>query len=187
MKTILLLLLLVPFHFTNETPGLDRNEAKNAFLLLNKIRTNPAKYKNEFQRFETVKQIAALIWNDTLARVAEAKALDMAQRNYFGHVDPDGFGINYYVQKAGYQLRSEWLKNPKANYFESCNAGGLTGEESIKMLIIDEGWPELNHRKHLLGLDNYSASLKDIGIGFARGTEQNMYKTYTCIIIAKHN
>lgn len=165
---------------------MSRDEARAAFVLLNKIRTNPKAYRNSFQQFGDVKPKPALRWNDTLARVAEAKALDMATRNYFAHVDPDGYGINYYIHKAGYALQPAWLKDRKFNYFESCNAGGLTGEEAIKMLIVDDGVPDLGHRKHLLGMDSWSHNLVDVGIGYARSNGKAVYKTYTCVIIAKH-
>jgi hypothetical protein len=152
MKTVILLCTLL--WITSSTPGpqLDRGEAKAAFLLLNKIRSHPKAYSNTFQQFDDVLPKPPLKWNDTLARVAEAKALDMASRNYF----------------------------------ESCNAGGLSGEEAIRMLIIDEGVPTLDHRKHLLGMDSWSHSLVDIGIGYARSNGHTRFRTYTCVIIAKH-
>jgi len=153
---------------------------------LNQIRSNPKAYRSTFQQFDDVQPKPQLKWNDTLARVAEAKALDMAKRNYFAHVDPDGYGINYYINKEGYALQSAWLKNPQYNYFESCNAGGLTGEQAIKMLIVDDGEPTMGHRKHLLGMDSWSQTLVDVGIGYARSNGSTMYKTYTCVIIAKH-
>ena len=127
-----------------------------------------------------------LRWNDTLARVAEAKALDMATRNYFAHVDPDGYAMNYYINKAGYKLREIWLTKPTANYFESCNAGATSGQEAIKMLLIDNGVPSLGHRIHLLGLDEWSSSLLDIGIGYAHSDGKSTYGSYTCVLIAKH-
>ncbi|MCU7549831.1 hypothetical protein OCK74_11935 [Chitinophagaceae bacterium LB-8] len=129
MKAILLLCNLLCITFSTSGPKVDKGEARAAFVLLNKIRINPKAYRNTFQQFDDVQPKHQLKWNDTLARVA--KALDMATRNYFAHVDPDGYGINHYIHKAGYALQPTWLKNPQYNYFESCNAGGLTGEDSI--------------------------------------------------------
>lgn len=188
MKTVLLTLLLFVCTTTNEAPALDRKEAKAAYALLNKVRTQPKAFAKELPFLaQGIKPMHQLKWNDTLARVAEAKALDMATNNYFAHVDAKGYGMNYYINKAGYTLPAAWLKNPTANHFESCNAGGLSGEEAIRMLLIDEGVPTLGHRKHLLGLDAHSASLVDIGIGYARSNSTAAtYRTYTCVIIAKH-
>ena len=180
------LVLLTLLAFTLKEPSLDKAEAKEAFLLINLVRTNPEKFQKEFSFLKEYKKMPRLLWNDTLAEVAEAKALDMARNNYFAHVDGKGFGMNYYINQAGYKLDSACLVNPRANRFESLNAGGLTGKEAVKMLLIDDGVPSLGHRKHLLGIDPWSATLYDIGIGFVRSEGNTAYKTYTCILIAKH-
>lgn len=128
-----------------------------------------------------------LKWNDTLAKVAETKALDMATRSYVAHVDPDGYGLNYYINKAGYSLNPKWLASKELNYFESISAGAASGEAAVRTLLIDKDIPDLGHRKHLLGLDKWTASLYDIGIGYARPVDNSPYKSYVCLIIAKHN
>src|SRR6185369_16155823 len=46
--------------------------------------------------------------DDRLTQVARARAMDMAKRNYFDHVNPDGNGPNYLVRQTGYQLPSFW-------------------------------------------------------------------------------
>jgi len=73
------------------------------------------------------------------------------------------------------------------NFFESIAAGVDNGEEAIRLLIIDKGFPSQGHRKHLLGMGEWNASLTDIGIGFARRNSGSSYTTYVSIIIAKHN
>jgi uncharacterized protein YkwD len=187
MKTIFLSLLLLSLKFSENAPTLDKKEAQAAFTYLNKVRTQPSSYTKELTFLANgIKPMHKLKWNETLAKVAEAKALDMATNNYFAHVDGNGYGINYYINKAGYTLNPSWLKNPKTNYFESCNAGGLTGVEAIKMLLIDEGVPTLGHRKHLLGIESWNEGLVDIGIGYVRSNSSTTYRTYTCVIIAKH-
>ncbi|SHE41006.1 Cysteine-rich secretory protein family protein [Cnuella takakiae] len=128
----------------------------------------------------------ALKWNDTLARVAAQKALDMATRNYFAHTNPDGFGMNYFINQAGYKLQPSWIQDKTANYFESCAAGATTGKEAIAMLLVDDGVPSFGHRTHLLGLNDWSRSLVDIGIGYAWAGGASNYISYTCVLIAKH-
>ncbi len=167
---------------------IDKEESKKAFLLINIMRQNPAAYSQELGvDLDTVKARQAVIWNDTLAKVAEQRALDMATRNYFAHVDPDGYGVNYHINQAGYKLKKSLLKNPKANQFESIEAGPHTGEEAVKKLIIDKGHATtVGHRKHLLGMTKWDASLVDIGVGFVRCKEGCKYKTYMSVVIAKH-
>lgn len=167
---------------------IDKAEAKNAYLFLQEVRANPNKFYKELKFKKDLKvSTIKLVWNDTLARVAAEKAYDMAKRDYFDHVDPDGFGINYRINKSGYTLNPDWVKNKTANTFESIVCNYFTGEEAIKALIIDEGVPSLGHRNHLLGLNAWNASLKDIGIGFVKRESGSKYQTYVCVIIAKHN
>lgn len=168
--------------------SVDKEEAQQAFEYLNKVRTNPEQYYQElhFPKNTKVSQVK-LVWNDTLAKVAENKAMDMAKHNYFNHVTLDGYGINYLINKAGYTLNKDWIKKKNANNFESIAANNPTGIEAIKTLIIDKGVTNLGHRKHLLGLDQWNSTLSDVGIGFARCPSGSAYQTYICVIIAKHD
>jgi len=169
---------------------INKEEAQKAFILLNKVRLNQQDYYRDFQ-FEKNLSVTKklLVWNDTLAKVAEARAYDMANRNYFSHVNPDGYGVNYYINKSGYSLNRDWLKTKNLNYFESLAAGSIDGEDAIRQLIIDEDDAKngYRHRIHLLGLDEWSSSLTDIGIGFVSRESGSEYQTYICVIIAKHN
>lgn len=167
---------------------LDKPEEKKAFELLNKIRENPGSYNKRFGvNLNSVKPKPDLKWNDTLTKAAEAKALDMATRHYFNHVNPDGYGMNYYINKAGYELDAYMLTDKKANFFESIDAGADSGTNAIKDLIIDKETPGLGHRVHLLGMNDFYANLTDIGIGFARCSDGCTYSTYMSVIIAKHH
>ena len=127
-----------------------------------------------------------LVWNETLAKAAEAKAMDMAKRNYFSHVSPEGYGMNYFISKEGYSLNPEWLEHHSDNFFESIQAGAPDGEAAIKDLILDEGVPELGHRKHLLGMGEWNCTLVDVGIGTVVTAAGSEFRTYTSVIIAKH-
>jgi uncharacterized protein YkwD len=187
MKLLTLLFFTLSFLVAANEPELKKEGGKEAFVLLNQVRKNPQAFKTQFPFLAGMPAKPTLVWNDTLARLAEIKAMDMARLNYFAHVDPDGFGMNYYINKGGYKLKAEWLNKPGANYFESCNAGALSGRQAIEMLLIDEGVPSLGHRKHLLGIDEWSATLMDIGIGYVKTNGNTHYSSYTCILIAKHS
>jgi uncharacterized protein YkwD len=179
-------MLLLSFLYNNN-PFIVKEEAQQAFQLINTIRSNPEKYYKELQLNSKLRITKTpLRWNDTLARVAEAKALDMAKRNYFNHVNPDGYGINFFINQSGYKLNTDWLKDKKENFFESIASGHDSGIAAIKSLIIDEGDATKGHRNHLLGVTDWDASLYDIGIGFVK-CDGGAYQSYICIIIAKHN
>lgn len=189
MRYILIIFIFLTTSFQNKTEvTIDKKEAQDAFTLLNDIRNNPDNYYEElgFEKGLKTSKLK-LRWNDTLAKVAETKAYDMANRNYMGHVDPEGFGMNHFINKSGYKLNAKWLTDKSANYFESLTANTFTGIESIKVLVKDKNVPSLGHRNHLLGLDSWNSTLTDIGIGFSRRESGSIYKTYTCVIIAKHD
>ena len=190
MKNILLIIgfSMLPGFAQQGKIVIDKAEARSAYNLLMDIRKNPAKYAKELGYDQDLQPSKAVLhWNDTLAKVAERKAYDMANRNYFDHVDPDGYGMNYFINKSGYKLNPDWVTDKSNNFFESLSAGDDNGLAAIKGLITDSDDPNVGHRKHLLGLDPFYANLKDIGIGFCKRDSGSEYPTYMCVIIAKHD
>lgn len=164
-----------------------KEEARSAFEYLNKVRENPGKYSKETGAdLSRIKPLPPLLWNDTLAGIAELKALDMGKRNYFAHVNPEGKGINIMIHEAGYLLPDEWIKEKKANFFESISAGNETGIAVIKDLILDSSDPGKGHRKHLLGMNDFYSKLTHCGIGHVK-VEGSKYTYYTVVIIARQN
>lgn len=188
MKKIVLFLFFVVACIHSIAQNINREEAKKAFEHLNSIRKNPAAHSKRLKvNLDNVKPRPELKWNDTLSKVAEVKAMDMAKRKYFGHVDPDGNGINIKIHKAGYKLPEGWIKDKKSNFFESLAAGVQGGPAMIDFLIVDTGTPTLGHRKHLLAIDDFYANCYDIGIGYVENAVKSPYSTYICVIIAKHD
>ena len=168
---------------------LDRQEAQLALQYLNEVRSNPSAYSNEIGcNLSNVESRPMLVWNNQLVNAAERKALDMAIRNYAAHIDPDGYGMNYYINKAGYTLIDAFLTSDSSNNFESLAGGYSNGKTTIQALILDKGYPEgeEGHRQHLLGILPFWSNCYDVGIGFVR-KDDSYYKTYCCILIAKHS
>jgi uncharacterized protein YkwD len=164
----------------------DKLEAQAAYEYLNKVRRSPKDFSKEIKlNLSSVKAMPLLVWNDTLAQVAEARATDMAEKDYFAHVNKQGEAVNIQLNRAGYVLQKEFLKNKKENSFESIAFGPATGVEAIQGLILDKGINPPNHRKHLLGMTPFWANCYDCGIGFVR-TDNPKKPTYICVIIAKH-
>lgn len=166
----------------------ERAEAQKAFEYLNLIRQNPEAYSDACHvDLSSVDSNLPLHWNDILAQVAETKAKDMRDRNYFEHVDPDGNGINIKIAEAGYELPEAWYSDPASNYFESLAAGAKGGEDAIRILIEDKGIDPPGHRQHLLGMSDFWSDLQDIGIGYVEGLPKSPYISYMSIVIAKHH
>ncbi len=186
----LMLLTSAERHLTHE-PTIDRNEALAAFEYLNKVRQNPDAFSKSIGiSLKSVKPARQLTWNDTLAKVAEQRALDMIKRDYFAHVNPDGDGVNILIHEAGYELNEAFIDKRSVNYFESLQAGYSTAIEIINDLIVDEGESDRGHRKHLLGIDEsnnpWNSNLIDIGIGIASSPDYE-FGSITSVIIAKHD
>ena len=202
MKCIYTALSCFPFLFFSQCIKIEKKASASAqvqvqvsstdiqagFEYLNKVRANPTAYSSEIGvDLSYVTPIHALFWNDTLAKVATAKATDMAQRDYFAHVDPDGNGINIKINEAGYLLSSSLLTDKSQNNFESLSGGATSPVAAIKDLILDNGINPPGHRNHLLAIDTYWSDCYDIGIGFVQGSSSSSYISYCCVIIAKHH
>ncbi|MCA9929942.1 MAG: hypothetical protein KC419_15770, partial [Anaerolineales bacterium] len=85
-----------------------------------------------------------------LAQVARARAQDMAQRQYFGHVDPDGYGPNYKVRAAGYGLPTWYSTSIDGNNIESIAAGYATATDVWNAWLGSSG-----HRTHVLAESSF--------------------------------
>jgi len=120
----------------------------------------------------------AMTLDPTLQQVAQAKAEDMARRDYFDHTNPDGYGPNWLVRQAGYPLPSYYQTERTANNLESLAAGSPHAQE------IFEAW--LNspyHRSHVLGEDPFFATQVEYGIGYATNPD-SQYDEYWVFISA---
>ncbi|MBU1082860.1 CAP domain-containing protein [Patescibacteria group bacterium] len=107
--------------------------------------------------------VNALTIDNRLMISAKNKALDMATRNYFDHVNPDGHRMVYWMADAGYKhsLAGENL------------AKGFT---SVDRLM--SAWT--NSFSHYVNL--VEPKFKNIGVGIAEG----MYKGQTTVFVVQH-
>ncbi len=121
---------------------------------------------------------ASMTCNAILARVARARAADMAAREYFSHVNPDGHGPNYLVRQAGYRLPDFYDQRPSGNNIESLGAGFSTAADAWNGLMNSSG-----HRAHLLGENDFYAEQVEYGIGYVSDPD-SPYRHYWVIITA---
>ncbi len=116
--------------------------------------------------------------DDRLTQVARARAMDMAKRNYFDHVNPDGVGPNYLVRQTGYQLPSFWSTSRTANNVESIEAGYMTADDAWS------GWMASSpHKTHLLATDSFYRDQTSYGVGHYYDANSK-YKHYWVVITA---
>jgi uncharacterized protein YkwD len=73
----------------------------------------------------------------------------------------DGYGPNYLVAQAGYDLPDWWSDSKDANYIESIAAGYSTAQAAW------EGWlNSSSHRTHVLGENDFWAEQTNYGMGY---------------------
>lgn len=95
-----------------------------------------------------------------LCKVARARAEDMNKRNYFSHTNPSGFGPNYLVRKAGYQLPVLYSTSNDGNFIESILLTSSAPKDAR------EEWKNSEfHKPHLLGIDPLYREQTSIGVG----------------------
>ncbi|MDA0686552.1 MAG: CAP domain-containing protein [Bacteroidetes bacterium] len=191
MKKRLNTFLMIAFSIVFCRVGLAQSpEVLEALNYLNSVRANPGDFSSEIGVYlGDLQSKHSLNWNAQLANAAQYKAQDMANRNYFGHVNPEGYGMNHFINQYGYALNSSWLNNKSDNFFESLSAGRQSPKDAIVSLISDGGERvHLNagHRVHLLSLKEFYDPCYDIGIGWAYNPNST-YKYYCCVLIAKHD
>lgn len=114
-----------------------------------------------------------------LAQVARQRATDMAQRDYFDHTTPEGFGPNYLVRQAGYVLPSYYSPALDGNNIESIAAGFPTAATTWQQWM-----GSTPHRTQLLGLNSFFAEQTEYGIGYAYNPNSE-YLYYWVVITAK--
>lgn len=172
----------------SESERINEKNRREAFDYLNAVRSDPPAYSDELGvDLSEVEKRPELIWNENLATAAYNKVKDMAENDYFSHVDLDGYGMNYRINEAGFYLADYLLQSKTANNFESIAAGTKhdSGKIMIQLFIIDKNIPDLGHRKHLLGMTDFWAESEYCGIGFYK-QPGSKYTHYICVLVARH-
>ena len=122
-----------------------------------------------------------MVYDPLLNLVARTKALDLARRGYFAHVDPDGYGPNKAVQLTGYGLPDWWGDALNSNYIESLGGGYRSAQAAF------EGWMNSpGHRRHLLAESDFYAGQTRYGVGYAE-LPGSPYRRYYVFLSAPPN
>jgi uncharacterized protein YkwD len=109
--------------------------------------------------------LAPLRHDPALATAADKHSTDMALKNYFSHVEPDGDRLSDRIRDEGYSFRTAG---------ENIAAGYDTPEAVVAAWLNSSG-----HRANIL-----NASYTEIGIGFYRDTPEDRYDEYWTQVFA---
>jgi len=168
-------------------PPAEPNANEQLFIyLLNKARSDPPAYgKSIGLDLANVNSQHALAVNAELTASSRFRANDMLKRDYFSHIDPDGVGPNSHALEKGYLLGKIYKRAKDSNNIESICAGDEQAADILKSLIIDEGVPNLGHRKQLLAMQEFHTFAREIGVGIVpRGTATAKFEAYCAIHVA---
>lgn len=98
--------------------------------------------------------LTELTENELLDTVAEERARDMLDKQYFAHVSPSGEGASDVAQRTGYQYKIIAENIAKGSF--------LTNQKLV------DGWMQSpGHRKNIL-----SSDVREIGVSILKGTMQ---------------
>lgn len=124
---------------------------------LNDIRANPAAYGATIGLdLNSVAASQPLAFNLNLVSSARGHAQDMSARGYFSHDSLTGQDPGDRIRAAGFTARW-WAESIAASY------GSV--ESALRGMIIDNGVPDLGHRRHLLAIDEFFKPLNQVGVG----------------------
>jgi len=111
--------------------------------------------------------LSALKWNADLTSIAQAHSLDMANRNYFAHVTPDGVDLQNRYRRAdfncqvpagprrfltgGENLHKGWRRTGRVTYSDGRQEEtGLLSIHDVAAIAV-EGWMNSpGHRENIL-------------------------------------
>jgi uncharacterized protein YkwD len=138
---------------------------------LNDARANPSAYGISVGLdLSNVAPSPPLTFDTRLIQAARDHSQDMNDRNYFSNNTPEGLSPGDRMRNAGFN----W-----ASWGESIAAGYTTPEAALAGLIIDSGHPGLEHRRHLLAIDDVYKNMNQAGVGIVLGGSGSYHNYYT--------
>jgi uncharacterized protein YkwD len=124
------------------------------------------------------KALTTLEFDDRLATIARAHSQEMARRNFFSHVNPDGLAPSDRVKRAGYDCRSLGENLFQTNLYSRVRISGgerfydwNTPKEMAAQSV--RGWMNSpGHRENIL-----RPGYRRTGIGVAIAADDKVYVT----------
>lgn len=101
-----------------------------------------------------------MVWDDILAKAAQAKVESQAREGWTGHVSPSGIWPNRWVRLDGYALPAHYRDD--ANNIESLSHHGDGTALTTFHALLDSP----AHRDHILGANAFYAAQTHVGVGY---------------------
>ncbi len=111
-------------------------------------------------------------WHPILHQIAREHTCDMAEREYFSHVSPEGYGPNYRARQAGYPLPDNY--SPDGNGIESlASTSSQSAERVLELWLNSPG-----HKTHILGEAPLFVEQLNFAVGLCIGTIEREGHTF---------
>jgi hypothetical protein len=113
--------------------------------------------------------------NGFLHQAASAHTADMAARQFYGHVNPDGVGPNGRILATQYDLNTWFGTNPAINLTENLGMGSGAGAGNTMQtpqgvhdtFMIDANVVGTKHRQLILGVGQHAPN-REVGVSYLR-------------------
>lgn len=116
-------------------------------------------------------QRTIMIRHPLLDLAAYKKAQDMVDRNYWGHIAPDGKASNDVIRSVGYMLPEQYKAGK--NNCESLSKGAGVPKE-----VAEGWWTSDKHKIHVYGLDKFYREQQCIGLGRAKNSAGTVFSVF---------
>ena len=154
---ILLFFSIIIFSLTEKASGSVPNKELPLPVHNQSISENALSYFTNKQRTEH--GLLALRNNFALQKAAQNKAEDMAKKEYFSHLSPEGKTPWYWIEKSSY------------NY--SSAGENLAAKFSDPEILVSRWMDSQAHRENIL-----NSNFEDFGIGIAKGNYEGKKTLY---------
>lgn len=155
-----------PADWGDPTPG-----EQELLELMNRARKDPvaegARLGLDFSAYPARPPLAH---NKFLGDAALAHALDMANRPFYAHVNPDGVGPNGRLLLSPYPLNTFYGTDRVVNLTESIGVANgnrfLTPQDVHDTFMIDAGLAQPKHREIMLGYGGHYPRTREAGLAY---------------------
>jgi hypothetical protein len=140
---------------------------------LNDARANPAAFGASIDvDLSAVAPAPPLAFNTQLIQAAQQHSQDMNNHAYFAHASAAGIDPGRRIRNAGFVWTS---------WHESIAGGSAFPgpTDALRALVTDAGIADLNHRDHLLAIDDVFKNQNQVGIGIVLGGTGPLRNYYT--------
>lgn len=117
--------------------------------------------------------------NSILTLAAQSRVNDFGAKNYFNHINKEGYGPDYICELFGYKLPKWYNVTKNSNHIESIAAGYISAEDAWQALAYESPL----HARHVLGLHPFFKAQEEYGIGYTFAPNSK-YNHYYCIMTA---